>query len=218
MTRFRREGHWRWRNGRRHWVSSHSVERTDWDRYSTSVDWEWSEFSAGRNWPRRYLDEGEPNAVCPVCGADVWFFRNDAGGCAYFDSIGRPWPKHPCMDSRRLADRTAAWQARAAFNLAYEEDEGPFTRDARTAYTAWALALLDLHVLQADLRQQQGLVKRALAATRSPASGRQTSRQRRDNLRRRRARLSELTSLVGEAKTRLKEAKKAYEDELQWTE
>jgi hypothetical protein len=39
-----------------------------------------------------------PNATCPLCGAAVWFWRNDAGSKVYFDALGAPWPKHPCMD------------------------------------------------------------------------------------------------------------------------
>ncbi|WP_457189555.1 hypothetical protein [Nocardioides sp. P5_E3] len=39
-----------------------------------------------------------PNASCPLCGAAVWFWRNDAGSKVYFDAVGTPWPKHPCMD------------------------------------------------------------------------------------------------------------------------
>lgn len=39
-----------------------------------------------------------PNARCPVCRASVYFYRSETGGSVYFDSLGWPWPKHPCMD------------------------------------------------------------------------------------------------------------------------
>lgn len=39
------------------------------------------------------------NAVCPVCGASVYFYQSKDGGRVYFDSMGWPWPKHPCTDS-----------------------------------------------------------------------------------------------------------------------
>lgn len=39
-----------------------------------------------------------PNARCPVCGQNVFFYRSESGGAVYFDSLGWPWPKHPCMD------------------------------------------------------------------------------------------------------------------------
>ncbi|QCQ97762.1 hypothetical protein [Brevundimonas sp. SGAir0440] len=39
-----------------------------------------------------------PNARCPVCGVGVYFYRSENGGSVYFDSLGWPWPKHPCMD------------------------------------------------------------------------------------------------------------------------
>lgn len=39
-----------------------------------------------------------PNAICPVCGAHVFFYQSPNGGRVYFDDLGRPWPKHPCTD------------------------------------------------------------------------------------------------------------------------
>lgn len=44
-----------------------------------------------------------PNATCPVCGATVYFYSNSSGGKVYFDALGPPWPKHPCMDSQSVA-------------------------------------------------------------------------------------------------------------------
>ena len=41
-----------------------------------------------------------PNAVCPACGADVFFYQSPFGGKVYFDELQPPWPKHPCMDSQ----------------------------------------------------------------------------------------------------------------------
>lgn len=40
-----------------------------------------------------------PNAHCPRCGALVFFYRSPEGGSVYFDDLGPPWPKHPCMDT-----------------------------------------------------------------------------------------------------------------------
>lgn len=42
-----------------------------------------------------------PNARCPECSAPVFFYRSPHGGSVYFDELGIPWPKHPCMDSGR---------------------------------------------------------------------------------------------------------------------
>ena len=36
-------------------------------------------------------------STCPKCGADVYFVRHN-GGSVWFDSLGWPWPKHPCFD------------------------------------------------------------------------------------------------------------------------
>ena len=54
---------------------------------------------AGSVIPRlRGLSETRPNAQCPVCGATVFFYAAPNGGRVYFDELGPPWPKHPCMD------------------------------------------------------------------------------------------------------------------------
>ena len=42
-----------------------------------------------------------PNARCPRCARQVFFYRSPYGGSVYFDDLGPPWPKHPCMDSER---------------------------------------------------------------------------------------------------------------------
>ncbi len=39
-----------------------------------------------------------PNARCPKCDARVFFYSSPDGGKVYFDDLGPPWPKHPCMD------------------------------------------------------------------------------------------------------------------------
>lgn len=217
MTRFWREGHWRWRDGQRHWVDGHFVERDDWDRFSygSGVDRQWRAFKSGRSWPRRFLDVGEPNATCPVCGEDVWFFRNVNGGSAYFDALGKPWPKHPCMDSRMINDRTADWQAQVEYAEAYDEEEDPSVLDTKAAYTGWALALLDVHMLEADIRRAEGLVKRAIAATQRPTDSTDTKRRRRERLRRAREQLRELKLELRSARTRQREAQVLYEFELE---
>ena len=40
-----------------------------------------------------------PNARCPVCGADVYFYQSPYGGRVFFDELGPPWFKHPCTSS-----------------------------------------------------------------------------------------------------------------------
>jgi hypothetical protein len=54
-----------------------------------------------------------PNARCPRCAARVFFYRSPFGGSVYFDDLGPPWPKHPCMDVGRVS--TA--QGRRALNV-----------------------------------------------------------------------------------------------------
>ena len=38
-----------------------------------------------------------PNAKCPVCSVPVYFYQAPEGGRVFFDQLGKPWPKHPCM-------------------------------------------------------------------------------------------------------------------------
>lgn len=40
-----------------------------------------------------------PNAFCPVCGAQVFFYANASGSRVFFDDLGWPWPKHGCTDN-----------------------------------------------------------------------------------------------------------------------
>ena len=40
-----------------------------------------------------------PNARCPVCGDNVFFYRSPFNGRVFFDELGPPWPKHPCTDN-----------------------------------------------------------------------------------------------------------------------
>jgi hypothetical protein len=65
----------------------------------------------------------------------------------------------------------------------YDEDEDIGVRDARTAYTEWALALLNAHTVEVDVRKTEALVKRAAATIRLSAERPQTKRKRRERLR-----------------------------------
>ncbi|QCX27717.1 hypothetical protein [Nocardioides jishulii] len=47
-----------------------------------------------------------PNAICPVCGAAVFFWKNSHGSKVWFDALGAPWPKHPCLD----LDQVPLWR------------------------------------------------------------------------------------------------------------
>ena len=53
-------------------------------------------------WPARVTNFVNPFASCPVCGAAVFYFESREGGRVFFDSLGPPWPKHPCTDTSRF--------------------------------------------------------------------------------------------------------------------
>ena len=44
-----------------------------------------------------------PNALCPVCKQQVFYYENRFGSRVFFDALGKPWPKHPCTDIPRPA-------------------------------------------------------------------------------------------------------------------
>lgn len=80
-----------------------------------------------------------PNARCPVCGASVFFYRSPEGGAVYFDSLGPPWPKHPCLDEGsepRPRDKLAIhsdgwWPFLADFMGPLPSGEGYLVSDAQ---------------------------------------------------------------------------------------
>jgi len=43
-----------------------------------------------------YID---PNARCPVCGDQVFYYQSPHGGRVFFNDVGWPWEKHPCTDN-----------------------------------------------------------------------------------------------------------------------
>jgi hypothetical protein len=88
-----------------------------------------SESSVGSFRPRSlspkahsYVSYLNPNAHCPVCGVQVFFYRSPDDGRVFFDELGPPWPKHPCTDnsqnrrpsypsqSRQLHGQQFEWQ------------------------------------------------------------------------------------------------------------
>lgn len=134
VATYQRRGHWRrGRDGQLHWVSTHAVTRNGSSRRSRRAP---RARKAARTSAPTYPPPvlwrrvpSEPNANCPVCGARVWFFRNKRGGCAYFDALGIPWPKHPCMAGFRFDD-LAAQQAKTAYESAQRKAEARARRVA----------------------------------------------------------------------------------------
>ena len=39
-----------------------------------------------------------PNAICQSCGKSVFYYENSYGSRVLFDSLGPPWPIHPCYN------------------------------------------------------------------------------------------------------------------------
>ncbi len=98
--------------------------------YSYNAQPRWQPQATWRGWTR---DDG-PNAICPVCGASVYFVRPQNGGSIWLDVKGPPWPKHPCMDS---APRRIRYPAPLRV---------PAAPGSRTDTPGWAVHQMDLQV------------------------------------------------------------------------
>ena len=53
-----------------------------------------------------------PNALCPVCRAPVYFYESPYGGRVFFDELGPPWPQHPCTAHEKVpaGPHPRSWQ------------------------------------------------------------------------------------------------------------
>ncbi len=43
-----------------------------------------------------------PNAKCPSCKAEVFYYENTYGSKVFFEKLGTPWPKHNCFYTDEL--------------------------------------------------------------------------------------------------------------------
>ncbi|AYO19643.1 hypothetical protein ACEV8V_25890 [Vibrio parahaemolyticus] len=59
-----------------------------------------------REQSRVFASYVNPSAYCPVCGASVFFYQSPNGGRVFFDSLGKPWEKHPCTDNSSRVVKT----------------------------------------------------------------------------------------------------------------
>lgn len=97
MTTFGRSGHYRTnQNGTTFWVSGHDVSRDDWPSGIPRPVMRAYSYNDVASTSRNVTI---PNARCPRCHDPVFFFMAANGGRVFFDSLGTPWPKHPCMIS-----------------------------------------------------------------------------------------------------------------------
>jgi hypothetical protein len=46
-----------------------------------------------------------PNATCQSCGKDVFYYENSYGSRVLFDSLGPPWPIHPCYNMEPITKK-----------------------------------------------------------------------------------------------------------------
>jgi hypothetical protein len=98
VSSFHRSGHYRTNSqGTTFWVNGHGVSRDDWPYGVSRPSREILISYKGTSYGITY-----PNARCPVCSKDVFFFAAHNGGRVFFDPpLGPPWPKHPCTISEK---------------------------------------------------------------------------------------------------------------------
>jgi hypothetical protein len=72
-----------------------------------------------------------PNARCPVCGADVYFYQSPYGGRVFFDELGPPWPKHPCTDNPVVWQHFSTVEGRAKI-FKIQSSDGESTQPSGT--------------------------------------------------------------------------------------
>ena len=46
-----------------------------------------------------------PNAKCPVCGEQVFFYQSPYDGRVFFDELAPLWTKHPCTDNSQVTNK-----------------------------------------------------------------------------------------------------------------
>lgn len=99
MSSFYRNAHSRTnRHGNTFWVNGHTVSRDQGHNSVGNIRHQLIQF----NKPLNLSDIKSytiPNARCPVCKEEVFFYRSPNGGSVFFDELGPPWPKHPCTIS-----------------------------------------------------------------------------------------------------------------------
>jgi hypothetical protein len=54
------------------------------------------EFDKRINILNEYFSTTYPNARCYKCDATIFFYTNSYGSRVFFNSLGKPWPKHEC--------------------------------------------------------------------------------------------------------------------------
>ena len=77
---------------------------TNSQRYRKSISSEGKQSKESiNNYPYNWLYSGEVTLLttCWWCGDEVYFHRDENGGCVLFDSLGKPWPVHACWEEHK---------------------------------------------------------------------------------------------------------------------
>lgn len=92
-----------------------------------------------------------------MCGASVYFYSNSAGSKVYFDALGPPWPKHPCMDAPKVP---SPWDPVRRWTLTSEAQPSPSVHSGIGNNADMAADFHDQRRYEAfsvlDIRQRRG--------------------------------------------------------------
>lgn len=95
MTTFWREGHFRGDS----WIEGHFVTRNTWSKKTNTPIHLRINQRHEKIQNSNFSSLINPNARCPICHQQVYYYQNINGSKVWFDEIGTPWTKHPCLYS-----------------------------------------------------------------------------------------------------------------------
>ena len=86
-----------------------------------------------------------PNALCPKCGASVFFYISSNGGRVFFDELGPPWSKHPCTDNNSTPTRITLQESIKHFKA---RESNQWQRDGWTPLFITLASRIDISILK----------------------------------------------------------------------
>jgi hypothetical protein len=128
---------WGGDTGSSNWRSSAAVSGIRQIRWVDGHDWQPEQRP-------RYESYVCPNARCPVCAADIFFYQSPHGGRVFFDELGPPWPKHRCTETYiRRGSRNLVLPARKTVPKGKPNIADPHVWQPLIPKTAWTGSRLE---------------------------------------------------------------------------
>lgn len=77
------------------------------------------------------------NAKCPVCSKPVFYYQNKHGSKVFFDSLGHPWPKHPCTISKKDEQQTGFASSKWVIKYLEEVEKSELFKNKYSVKHSW---------------------------------------------------------------------------------